>query len=328
MLVSFGALFLLSFSLSVFFVMLIKQIAKKYNILVIRDIPMTGGIGMALAFSITVLVFLCGSSRSWLAPEFWGIVLASVIVLVAGVVDDVRELSVAQKFFIQTIAAFILIASGVKTNIIFVGAELNALFSFLWIIGITNAVNLLDVMDGLAATVCLPILICFFAISFLNNDVTTLVLSMTLAGTILGFLIFNIPPAKVYMGNSGSHFLGLLLAAIALTARYAPSGREMALFSPFLILGFPIFDTAFLVMMRIKKGKSAFNKSNDHLALRYLKQGHSKAKTLILMLVLSVFFVVCGFSLSRVPNLAAFVVLVVAVVFSFLLTKKMSHVDI
>ena len=325
---SFGTLFLLSFSLAVFFVVGIKKIALKYHILIVRGIPLTGGIGMALAFSVTVLCYFCGSPKSLLASEFWGIVLASVILLAAGVVDDVRELSVVQKFLIQSVAAFLLILSGVKTNIVHIGTALNFLFSFLWIIGITNAVNLLDVMDGLAATVCLPILLCFSVISYFNNDVTTLVLSLTLAGAILGFLVYNVPPAKVYMGNSGSHFFGLLLAAIALTARYAPSGKEIALFAPFLILGFPIFDTIFLILMRIKKGKSAFNKSNDHLALRYLKQGHSKMKTLTLMLVLSVFFVVCGFSLNRVSNLAAVVVLSVAILFSLLLTKKMSSVDI
>ncbi len=322
------SLFIVSVVLSLYFGMLLRRLALKHNFLVVRGIPLTGGICMALAFSITMILFLGGSSKAWVTPEFWGGVLASVILLVAGVVDDVREQSVVQKFLVQTAAALVLILFGVKTNIGSIGAVPNFLFSFLWIIGITNAVNLLDVMDGLAAAVSVLILLCFSAISFLNNDTTTLALSLTLAGAVLGFLVYNLPPAKVYMGNSGSHFLGLLLAAIALTARYATPGNRVALFAPFLILGFPIFDTVFLIFMRIKKGKSAFSKSNDHLALRYLKKGHSKGTTLFLMLAISLFFVVCGFVVRWIPNREAVIVLMLAVFFSLFLAKKMNGVDI
>ncbi len=327
---SFGffSLFLTSALLAVLLVGVLKKLSIRYRILMVRGMPLTGGAGMALAFSATMFLFLSGNSRAWMRPELWGVVLASVTVLIAGVIDDIRELSVAQKFLVQTIAAFTLILFGVKTNIGFIGTAPNLLFSFLWIIGITNAVNLLDVMDGLAAMTSIPVLLCFAVLSFLKNDITTLVLSLTLAGAILGFLVYNLPPARIYMGNSGSHFLGLLLAAIALTARYATPENKVGLFAPFLILGFPIFDTVFLVLMRIKKGKSAFSKSNDHLALRYLKQGHSKGKTLLLMLAVSVFFVACGFLLSWVSNRQAVVILMAAFVFSLLLLKKMSPVDI
>lgn len=325
---SLGVLFLISIMLGVLFVGALQKISSKYKLLVTRGVPLTGGIGMALAFSATMFIFLSGSSEAWLTRELWGVVWASLVLLVAGVADDIRELSVAQKFLVQTIAAFTLILFGVKTNIGSVSVTANVLFTFLWIIGITNAVNLLDVMDGLAAAVSLPILFCFSVISFLNNDVTTFVLSLTLAGAVLGFLIFNLPPAKIYMGNSGSHFLGLLLAAIALTTHYATPETKMALLSPFLILGFPIFDTAFLVLMRIKKGRSAFSKSNDHLALRYLKKGHSKGRTLLVMLVISFFFSVCGFLMSLTSNQEAIIVLIVALLVSLLLADKMNGVEI
>jgi len=327
--VSFGWLFFISILSSVILIALFKKLSLKNNVLTVQGIPLIGGIGMALAFLIAMFLFLHGSPKGWVKPELWGVVLASMIVLAAGVVDDVKELSVAQKFLIQTLAAFVLIFSGVRTHIFVVGVGLNVLFSFLWIVGITNAVNLLDVMDGLAAAAAIPILLCFSVASFLKNDAITFAVSLTLAGAVLGFLIFNLPPAKVYMGNSGSHFLGLLLAAIALSVHYAPTAEKaIALFSPFLILGFPIFDTLFLVLMRIKKGKSAFSKSNDHLALRYLKQGHSKMKTLALMLAVSFFYVGCGFVLGRVSNAMAVVVLVITVLFSLFIALNMSNVEI
>jgi UDP-GlcNAc:undecaprenyl-phosphate GlcNAc-1-phosphate transferase len=254
--------------------------------------------------------------------------IASAVMLVAGIFDDRRELSVVQKFAVQLVAAFILVGFGVKTDLVYGGYLLNVVISLLWIIGITNAVNLLDVMDGLAGGTSILILSGFCIISAMNGDVLTLTLSCVLGGTVLGFWLYNVPPAKVYMGNSGSHFLGLVLAAIGLTARYATLERPVALLAPALLLGFPILDTLFLILMRIKKRKSAFDKSEDHMALRFLKKGYSKQKTLVLMMGWTLFFVMGGVVLSKVPNLFAILTLVLMGLGSLILIKKMSRVQI
>lgn len=314
---------------TVLFVLLLKEFSIRSGTLLVRGVPLVGGISMAMGFSGAMLMFLTGSfPRVVLGLEFYGIIVASIVQLAAGTLDDMRELTVLQKFMVQILSAFVLVFSGVKTDIVFLGDGLNFFVSFLWIVGITNAVNLLDVMDGLAAAISLPILFCFVVIAGFNHDMTTLVLTVTLAGAILGFSFFNFPPAKVYMGNSGSHFLGLLLAAIALTTHYAGPGKEMALLAPFLILGFPLFDTVFLVLMRLKKGRSAFCKSDDHLVLRYLKLGHSKKAALMFMVLFSVFYVGSGFLLMWVSQVIAAGILTVVTVVSVFLIRNMSRVDV
>ncbi|MFA5167959.1 MAG: MraY family glycosyltransferase [Candidatus Omnitrophota bacterium] len=279
---------------------------------------------MGMAFFAGFL--LNGPPVAGLPREIQGILIASVVILIAGIDDDQRELSVPQKFVVQLIAASILIRFGVRTNFAYVGDPWNVVFSLLWIIGITNSMNLLDVMDGLTGGTSLVIISGFCVISALGGDSLTLTLSCVLGGTVFGFWIYNVPPAKVYMGNSGSHFLGLVLAAISLTARYATLERTVALLAPVLLLGFPILDTLFLILMRIQKGKSAFNKSDDHMALRFLKKGYSKQKALALMMGWTLFFVISGLTLSKAPNLFEIIMVVFVGLGSFILIKKMGRV--
>lgn len=127
------------------------------------------------------------------------------------------------------------------------------------------------------------------------------------------------------MGNSGSHFLGFLIAGIALAISYAPLHRKIALLSPVVILGLPIFDTAFLILARLLKRKMPFNKSDDHLALRFIAGGYSKKKTLLAMLVLCFLFCLFGVLLSQVSNIAgAFLLLGMAVIIMIFLRKLRS----
>jgi UDP-GlcNAc:undecaprenyl-phosphate GlcNAc-1-phosphate transferase len=263
-----------------------------------------------------------------LLQEIKGIIIASFIMLVFGIIDDWRELSILAKFLVQIIATTLMIAFGVRTQIAYIGNLANIIITFIWVLGISNAFNHLDVIDGLASGTAIIVSCAFFIISFLGGDIKNVILVLALSGAIFSFFIYNLPPAKIYMGNSGSHFLGFVLAAIALAISYAPLERKVALLSPLLILGFPIFDTVFLILMRLKQGRSVFKKSNDHLALRFLKMGYSKVKTLKAMLSLCLFFCLCGIVVSQVSNqwgitTIAFVVLVI-----FVLTKKMGKIQI
>lgn len=323
---NFLAVALSSFFLSVLFSLLIKELSHRWNFLAAGGVPLIGGISMGLAFFAGLLSI--GSYVAGFPREIHGIVIASVVILFVGIIDDHKELSVIQKFITQLITASILVSFGVRTNFAYVGNLWNIAVSLLWIIGITNAMNLLDVMDGLAGGTALVILFGFGAVSAMNMDSLTLILSCVLGGTVLGFWVYNVPPAKMYMGNSGSHFLGLVLAAISLTAHYATLERPVALLAPVLLMGFPILDTLFLILMRVRKGKSAFNKSEDHMALRFLKKGYSKSKTLAVMMGWTLFFVIVGLVLSKVPNVFAVLMLVLAGVGSLILMKKMSQVQI
>lgn len=317
---------LIGFLAGILFVFLLKKLALKYKLLISQGIPLVGGMGMWLSF---ILVCLFGFSLyGSLSKEAIGIIISSVIMLVFGIIDDWRELSILAKFLVQIIAISFLIFFGIRTRIVYIGDLLNIIITFIWVIGITNAFNHLDVIDGLASGTAIIISFTFFIISLLNGDIKSAVLSLSLAVTSFSFLIYNLPPARVYMGNSGSHFLGFVLAAIALIISYAPLERKVALISPLLILGLPIFDTAFLILMRVGKKRLPFKKSNDHLHLRFLALGYSKKKTLLAMLVWCLFFCLCGVTVSQFSNSWGIVIVVIVVLASLILAKKMSRVTI
>ena len=317
---------LAGFLLSALFISIFSKIVAKYNILKLKDIPLVGGIGMGISLVIVSLTVLF--LQRAMSVEIFGIILSSMLMLVFGVIDDWRELSILAKFLVQIIAATILIIFGIRTQIMHIGCFLNVAVTYIWILAITNALNHLDVLDGLAAGIAILAGLAFFIISHLNHQGTIAILSLTLTTASLGFFIFNFPPARVYMGNCGSHFLGFTLAAIALGISYAPLERKIALAAPLLILGFPIFDTLFLILMRLSRNRVPFKKSNDHLALRFLTLGYSKKRALLIMLAWSLLFSCCGVLISQLSNFWGIVIIIIALVISLAITRRMSRISV
>jgi len=326
MLINYLFIVLSAFLLGMLFIFIFKNLALKYKVLMPAGIPLVGGMGMGLAFVIVSLVgfFLYrGLSR-----ETIGIIVASSMMLIFGVMDDWRELSISTKFLVQVIATSLLVFFGIRTQIVYIGNTLNLIITFIWVLAITNAFNHLDVIDGLTAGCAMITALAFLAVSLLNGDIKIAILSLSLFAAVLSCFVYNFPPAKIYMGNSGSHFLGFILAAIALAISYASLERKIALLSPLLILGLPIFDTAFLILMRAKKAKSIFKKSDDHLALRFLRLGYSKIKTLLFMLILSLFFSLSGVLLSQASNTLGIIIIILAATIGLAITRKMGKVSV
>lgn len=316
----FALIPLSAFLLSLSFTIIFKRVSLKLKILAVQRIPLVGGMAIVMSFiSVSLLSFLFCHN---LSKEIIGIITASAIMVGFELVDDWRELSVMAKLVVQIIAASFLVIFGVRTQIVYIGNLLNIIITFIWIVGITNAFNHLDIMDGLAGGTAAIIGLGLFIIAALNADITSVILSLALSGAVLGFLIHNFPPAKVYMGNSGSHFLGFVLAVIALLISYAPLERKIALFSPLIVLGLPIIDTVFLILIRISKNKLPFKKTNDHLALRFLALNYSKKKTLAIMFSWCLFFCLCGVIVSRVPNFLGIGIIFIAVLAGFILMKE------
>lgn len=323
--INYSLVVLIGFLSGIIFSAFLKRLALRYKIFVAKDTPLTGGISMGLSFIITCLfIFFINSPPLRMV----GVVVSSLIMLVFGIVDDLKELNVPAKFFVQFVATSLLIIFGVRTNIVYIGNFLNIVITFVWVLGITNAFNLLDIMDGAASVIALMASISFFVVSLLNADISNLLLSLALSGVILSFLIYNLPPAKIYMGNSGSHFLGFVLASVALMISYASMETKIALISPLLILGFPIFDTAFLIIMRLRKKRLPFYKTNDHLALRLLMLGYSKRKALLIIFFSGLFFSACGVIISQVSWPKDLAIIILAVSLILVLSKKMSKVAI
>ncbi|MCX5714292.1 MAG: MraY family glycosyltransferase [Candidatus Omnitrophica bacterium] len=309
----------ISFSLSLFFMLLFKIFSLKHRVLLRQNIPQVGGIAISLSFIVSVLTgFFC---RGLLPRQALGIILASLAILVFGIIDDWRESSIRDKFFFQLIATSILYYFGIKTQIVYIGPFLNAVITFIWVIGVTNAFNHLDVMDGIAAGNAIIATCAFLSIAFLNNDLLSSVFTLSLFGATCGFIIFNLPPARVYLGNSGSHLLGFILAALSMVISYAPMEKKIALLSPLLILGFPIFDTLFLILVRLSRNRMPFQKSNDHLVLRFLAIGVSKRSVLFFIFVVAGIFSLCGVFLTRFSNYNGAFLVLGAVLVSFVIAK-------
>jgi UDP-GlcNAc:undecaprenyl-phosphate GlcNAc-1-phosphate transferase len=326
MLISLTSILFTSFLFTVFLVIILKNSVFISKVLNRNGIPAIGGISMGSALLVTYLIYW--SRTGILSWQVFSVLLSSVLILAFGVGDDRGDYSIAAKLSIQILAAVVLIFSGVRTHIVYIGTFLNIVITLLWVLAITNAFNLLDVMDGLAGSIAAIATAAFCIVSFLNGNTANAILSGAALGMLLGFLLLNLPPARVYMGNAGSHFVGFLLAAIALNTHYAGMNNKVALAAPLLILGFPIFDTAFLVLMRLIKGRSAFNKSNDHMALRFLRAGYSKRMALVAMCLAASFFAICGILLVRIPDGISLIIIILAALFSIAMARRLSVVSV
>lgn len=326
MLINYLLMLLSSFMLGMFFITILKKFSLKYKLLIPKGVPLIGGVGIGITFIlVSLLIFFFYRS---LSKEVVGIIISSSFMLIFGVIDDWHELSIWAKFLVQIIATGLLILFGIRTQIIYMGNLINIIITFIWVLGITNAFNHLDIMGGVASGTAMIVSFAFFVIAVLNADMRTAILSLTLTGSIFGFFLYNFPPAKIYIGNAGSHFLGFVLAAIALIISYAPLERKIALLSPLLILGLPIFDTTFLILIRLIKKNLPFKKSKDHLILRFLTLGYSKKKILFTMLGLSLFFCLCGILVSQVFSLLGIGIVAFAFFVSLLIANKMNKVAV
>jgi UDP-GlcNAc:undecaprenyl-phosphate GlcNAc-1-phosphate transferase len=304
---------------------LLARLSLKSKILYARGIPLVGGLGIGIAFVIASFlgVYVFGIAGA----KILAILGVSVMVLFFGIIDDLKELSIIQKFLAQSFCAILLISLGVMTDIMYLGFWGNAAVTFFWILGITNAFNLLDIMDGLAAGAALIVSSALLAIAFLNPDLEMQLLALILCAVTLGFLIFNFPPASIYLGNSGSHFLGFIISAIAMVLHYASKENALALLSPIVILWLPITDTLLLIIFRVIKKKIPFKKSNDHIAFRIRLSAASPRKTILVMFFLCFIFSLGGVILTKVSNLWASGIIINVFLLSIILFWKLIKID-
>ncbi len=262
--------------------LIFKKIFAFSSLLKDNGIPTLGGIGFFISF---LLVFSGHTLLQKISapPQLIHILLFSYIILLVGIFDDIRELSFLKKLLIQLVLITFFFLNAKKAQIYFLPDWLNYLISFLWIAGITNAFNLLDIKDGLCSGVSLLISASFAVIAFLCGSILVAHIFLILSGCLLAFYILNIPPAKMYMGNSGSHFLGFLFAALSFYLDYTVTKKVYTIFAPLLVLAFPIIDTFFLIIVRAKKGILPLRKSDDHIFLRLIANGTSHRNALIII---------------------------------------------
>lgn len=317
---SYFYVFLCSFMFSLLFVRMAAAIKKK-------NISCFGGIAIYLAFLIAVAVAAFFIEGIY-SLKLMGLLFSSALILMLGFVDDMSDLKPSIKIIGELLAIAILIFSGVVTQIVFLPVWANILLTLSWILFITNAFNLLDVMDGLASGLIIIISATLLLIALINQDIFSAIILIVLIGSHLGFLKYNYPPAKIYMGDAGSLFSGFLLGFLAINISYAPLERPVALITPLLALSLPIYDTLFLIIMRIKKQKHIFNKTNDHFALRLTTMGYSVQKSMWIMYAFSVFVAISSLIVAFSSNAAGIMMLAVVVLVFILAGKKVGVIGV
>ena len=258
-----------------------------------RPIPRLGGVAIYTAFIIglaaVLLVtrqFFSSAISGWHA---YGLLWPATLIFFLGLWDDIRPLNAKIKFSVQTLAAILLYAEGFRVNYLYLLAGSSPLYpilsfglTILWVLWITNAFNLIDGMDGLAAGSALFSTAAVFAVSLaLGNRLESLI-TAALAGAILGFLRYNFNPASIFLGDGGSLFIGFMLSAVALTgSQKAPTLVAVAI--PVLAFGLPLLDVGLAVARRFLRGKPLFEPDADHIHHKLLKRGLSHRHAVLVL---------------------------------------------
>lgn len=283
--------------------------------------PYLGGLAISLAFLLTLSLVIVEFDR-----EVVGMLLAGSIVVILGLLDDMGQLGPWTKLSGQLVAVLVLLKSGIYIQLTFIPDYLALPLSALWLLAVTNAFNLIDIMDGLAcgtASVAALILLVF---AHLDGAFQSATLLACLAGACLGFLGFNFEPAKIFMGDTGSMFLGLLLGALAMNVSYTEANRLAAL-SPALILGVPLFDMLFVMYIRRRRGLPVMLGSPDHVALRLRKWRWTTRQTVLASYAATAFLGGAALTMSLVPLPGAGVVLGVVAVVALIVAILLKRID-
>lgn len=309
--------FTLAFILTFAAMPLLRRILSKY----LKDtptrlkdhsgiIPVVGGCAIALGFALSLVTirfitdFPTGTLRN-----LRGILLGGTIIFTLGIIDDIKKpagLSPKIKLLFQTVAALILIHYGIYIQ--FLPQPLGYILTVLWVVGITNAFNLIDIMDGLAVSQAFLAALAFALINLPSEYIYVNFAAYALAGAALGFWPFNHSRKfKTFLGDSGSTLLGFLLAALALGTNYSDF-NPISVYVPLLILAMPLFDTTFVSIVRLSKGISPLQGTPDHFPLRLARYGLQKKTILLLSILVAVVYDSLAFLITKTTTTFAIII--------------------
>jgi UDP-GlcNAc:undecaprenyl-phosphate GlcNAc-1-phosphate transferase len=258
-----------------------------------RPIPVAGGLAVFLAFWTSLGVISTTPvakplHESGQAGSIFGLFLASVVICVVGVIDDVKNLRGRYKLLLQTFAALIVVQAGtVVRHVHLFGGSLElgifaVPFTLIWLVAAINSLNLLDGMDGMVGTVGLIAAATLAGLALYSGNLVAGLLAATLAGALLSFLVFNLPPASIFLGDSGSMFVGLVIGTVAIQASLKGPATA-ALSFPLAVLAVPFFDTSMAIVRRRLTGRSIYATDRGHLHHCLLNHGYSNRGALLLV---------------------------------------------
>ena len=278
-----------------------------------HPIPRMGGLAIFFGFILSALIFVP------LDTPLRGMLLGAVIIVILGIFDDIYALPALPKLLVQIAAASVAVLMGNRIEIlsnpnIFSSNPywdlgiLSVPISVLWIVGITNAVNLIDGLDGLACGVSTISSMTMLVIALTVAESDVALLMAALAGGCIGFLPYNLNPAKIFMGDTGSTFLGFILATVSIEGLF----KSYAIISfavPFLMLGLPIFDTCFAILRRVSHGQSPMAPDRGHIHHRLIDMGFNQKQAVAVLYIISAILGLCAVVLTTSGELKAMMLL-------------------
>lgn len=287
-----------------------------------KPMPRLGGLAIVCGFMVTMLLLFAFVPEIQ-TTQFAGLMAGSIIIVVTGIVDDIKGLRASLKLCLQIVAGIVAVYSGIVIDLVhwpFV-ADLDGFaipFTIVWIIGVTNAVNLIDGLDGLAAGVSSIAAFSLTIMCLITGSESAVFLTGAIAGSCMGFLPRNFNPAEIFMGDCGSTFLGYILAVTSVMGAFK-GYTLLSLAAAVLVLAFPIFDTLFAIVRRLIKRESILKPDRGHLHHRLIDRGFSHQKTVVILYCLSGVCGICAILISTMDYRAAIVVLLSIVTISLML---------
>ncbi len=306
--------------------------------------PLLGGAAVYSAFALTIaagLVFWRGLPEGAVAdtPLNWqslGVMVigGGLLMALTGLLDDMLELSPRMKLLLQSLSALAVgvyfVLKGAQLSIFLAGgplAWLSAPLTIIWLVGMTNSLNLLDHADGLAAGVSAIATAFLTVINLISGNEAVAFACAALSGASCGFLVFNFNPASIFMGDCGSNFLGFMLGIASVLGVYTPAGsiREIAIFSPLLVLAVPLLDTLLVLIYRKRRGVPLLSGDRNHLAHRLMRIGMSHREAVLLLYAVGVLMGILALLLPTLAPYQAVLVFAHAVGFSAIIAFFISR---
>lgn len=256
-----------------------------------RPVPKLGGVAILLATLLMALLLGNRPEFQQLAAMLFGAAFMSFL----GLIDDRFSISAYIRLPLQMLAALAVWWFGVRISM-FANPALDALLTVIWIVGITNAMNFLDNMDGLLAGISAVIAAFFLVLALINGQYLVSLLSAAVLGACVGFLIWNLNPATVFMGDSGSMFLGFLLACIAIKLRFLGQSPNVSWLVPLIVMALPVFDMTLVVISRLRRGRNPLTSpGRDHTSHRIHAHGFNKRETVMIL-----YLVCCALGITAI----------------------------
>jgi UDP-GlcNAc:undecaprenyl-phosphate/decaprenyl-phosphate GlcNAc-1-phosphate transferase len=317
--IMFLTTFLTGLGTALFLTPKVEKLAFRYNAMDKPDarkvhsklMPRWGGLAIAMATMLAILFCFQFFDRAQLLLDartqknILGLFVGGGLMVIVGMIDDKFGMKAKVKLLSQIVIALVLMRFDIAVTFLtlpFVGfiylpTWLSYVITIIWIVGMTNAINLLDGLDGLLAGVATIFALLFFVVSILTGQVAVAITMVAIAGACLGFLRYNFNPARIFMGDTGSLFLGVTFASLSIMGAFKVT-TTAAMLIPVVIMGLPIFDTSFAIIRRFAHGKPIFSPDKEHVHHQLLARGLSVRQTVLLIYLICCTLGVAGLSVA------------------------------